>query len=147
MELIKNIAAVVGCASACIGLLITIFKPLRQHIVDVFISKSKNEKMIKDIDKIDKKLDVLIEEKEDIIKRLDRVEKNVLDNESERLKSELFACGNRCRRGIYLHAEEFEHIRQVYERYSNVLHKNHNGTREYEFIYDYYNKQDLNNTK
>ena len=144
METIKNIAAVVGCISAIIGLLMVIFKPIRQHIIDTVIHRNQSHQVAESITKINEKLNVL----DDVVKRLERVEKNVLDNESERLKAELFTCGNRCRRGIYLYTEEFEHIRQVYDRYSNVLHKNHDGTREWEFIYDYYTKQQLkNNTK
>ena len=68
---------------------------------------------------------------------------NVLENEADRLRSELFDCGNRCRRRIRLHPEEMDHIRDVYTKYSEKLHKNGPGEREFNFIVDYYNKQEF----
>ena len=44
MEIFKNIATVVGCISACIALLVTIIKPLRQSIIDSFVKKSQDTK-------------------------------------------------------------------------------------------------------
>jgi hypothetical protein len=75
--------------------------------------------------------------------RLSRVEQNVLENEADRLRSELFDCGNRCRRGIRLHPEEMEHIRVVFTKYSQKLKQNGTGEAEYNFICDYYNRQDF----
>ena len=77
------------------------------------------------------------------MKRIDGLQEKVLLNESDRLKSELFACGNQCRRGIVLHPEEFDHIREVYKKYNEELGQNHNGTMEFEYIYNYYNSQEL----
>jgi hypothetical protein len=71
-----------------------------------------------------------------------RVEQNVLENEADRLRSELFDCGNRCRRGIRLHPEEMEHIRVVFTKYSQKLKQNGTGESEYNFFCDYYNHQD-----
>ena len=78
---------------------------------------------------------------EDLNKRLTRVENNVLENEADRLRSELFDCGNRCRRGIRLHPEEMDHIHTIFRKYSEVLKQNGPGKKEYEFIVDYYNNQ------
>ena len=103
MEIFKNIATVVGCFSACIALLVTIIKPLRQGIINSFVEKSQNTKRDETIDSMDKKIDKLLEKNERLEKRLTRVEKNVLDNEADRLRSELFDCGNRCRRNIRLY--------------------------------------------
>ena len=47
MELIKNVAAVVGCVSACIALIITVFKPIRATIVN-YIKYKTNEYIIND---------------------------------------------------------------------------------------------------
>lgn len=139
MELIKNIAAVVGCVSAVIGLLVTIFKPIRESILDSIVKKSKSQQQDQDIKIIKQKLSVL----DEVILRLDRVEKNVLENEADRIRAELFDCGNRCRRGIRLHPEEMDHIRSIFDKYKNVLHKNHEGETEYDFICSYYNQQDF----
>ena len=66
-----------------------------------------------------------------------------MDNEADRLRSELFDCGNRCRRNIRLHPEEMEHIRVVYNKYSEGLHQNGTGETEFKFITNYYNRQNF----
>lgn len=143
MEIFKNIATVVGCISACMTLLVAIIKPLRQKLVNSFIQKTKDTKRDEKIDKMDKKIDTLLENNKSLDDRLTRVEENVLDNEADRIRAELFDCGNRCRRGIRLHPEEMEHIRAIYHKYKNVLHQNHEGDAEFDFITQYYNQQDF----
>ena len=141
MEIFKNIATVVGCISACIALLLTIIKPFRQWIINSFIRKSKDNKRDEKIDQMDKKIDKLLDKNQCLEDRLTRVEKNVLDNEADRIRAELFDCGNRCRRGIRLHPEEMEHIRAIYHKYKDVLRQNHEGDAEFDFITQYYNQQ------
>ena len=141
MEIFKNIATVVGCISACMALLVAIIKPLRQKIIDSFVKKSQDAKRDDKIDKMDKKIDKLLENNKNLDDRLTRVEKNVLDNEADRIRAELFDCGNRCRRGIRLHPEEMEHIRAIYHKYKDVLEQNHEGDAEFDFITQYYNQQ------
>ena len=141
IEVFKNIATVVGCISACMALLIAIIKPLRQRLIDSFIKKAKDNKRDEKIDNMDKKIDKLLESQACLDNRLTRVEKNVLDNEADRIRAELFDCGNRCRRGIRLHPEEMDHIRAIYHKYKNVLRQNHEGDAEFDFINQYYNQQ------
>ena len=141
MEIFKNIATVVGCISTCIALLLTIIKPLRQWTINSFIQKSQNAKREEKIDNMDKKIDKLLEKNESLDDRLTRVEENVLENEADRIRAELFDCGNRCRRGIRLHPEEMDHIRAIYHKYKNVLKQNHEGDAEFDFITQYYNQQ------
>ena len=141
MEIFKNIATVVGCISACMALLVAIIKPLRQWLIDSFIKKSKDTKRDEKIDSMDKKIDRLLANNECLDNRLTRVEENVLENEADRIRAELFDCGNRCRRGIRLHPEEMEHIRAIYHKYKDVLHQNHEGDAEFDFITRYYNNQ------
>lgn len=141
MELIKNIAAVVGCVMTCLGLLTTIIKPLRQRFIDSIIKKSTDTKREEKIDKMDKKIDKLLEKNQSLDDRLTRVEENVLENEADRIRAELFDCGNRCRRGIRLHPEEMDHIRAIYHKYKDVLKQNHEGDAEFDFITQYYNQQ------
>ena len=95
------------------------------------------------IHKLDSKIDKLLETNETLTTQLEQVKSNVLENEADRLRSELFDCGNRCRRHIRLHPEEMEHIRVVYKKYAEVLHQNGPGATEFKFITDYYNKQDF----
>ena len=143
MEIFKNIATVVGCISACMALLIAIIKPLRQGIIDSFVKQSQDTKRDEIIDKMDKKIDKLLENNKQLEDRLTRVEKNVLDNEADRIRAELFDCGNRCRRGIRLHPEEMDHVRTIFHKYKKVLKQNHEGDTEFDFITNYYNKQDF----
>ena len=143
MELFKNIATVVGCLSACMALLVTIIKPLRQAIINSFIQKSQNTQRDETISNMDKKIDTLLENNKKLEARLTRVEKNVLDNEADRIRAELFDCGNRCRRGIRLHPEEMEHVRAIYHKYKHILNQNHEGDNEFDFITHYYNNQDF----
>ena len=95
------------------------------------------------IQKLDGKMDKLLEKNETLTTQLEQVKSKVLENEADRLRSELFDCGNRCRRRIRLHPEEMEHIRTIYKKYSEVLHQNGLGEAEFKFITDYYNKQDF----
>ena len=143
MEIFKNIATVVGCISACIALLVMIIKPFRQWIIDSFVEKSQRANFQKEIDNLNKKLDESLANDANIQARLERVEKNVLENEADRIRTELFDCGNRCRRGIRLHPEEMDHLRTTFHKYSEILHQNHDGETEYNFIVDYYNHQDF----
>ena len=143
MELFRDIATVVGCLSAGMALLVAIIKPFRQWIINSFIQKTKDTNRDDKIDKMDKKIDKLLANNETLDNRLTRVEANVLENEADRLRSELFDCGNRCRRGIRLHPEEMEHIRVVFTKYSQKLRQNGTGEAEYDFICDYYNHQDF----
>ena len=92
---------------------------------------------------LDTKIDRLLENNENLTAQLEQVKSNVLENEADRLRSELFDCGNRCRRRIRLHPEEMEHIRAVYQKYSEMLHQNGPGEAEFKFITNYYNKQDF----
>ena len=97
-----------------------------------------NDKLIQ---ALDGKIDKLLETNENLKDQLSQVKSNVLENEADRLRSELFDCGNRCRRNIRLHPEEMEHIRVVWDKYSNKLHQNGSGEKEFNFITDYYNHQ------
>ena len=92
---------------------------------------------------LDSKIDRLLADNEDFKMQLYQVKSNVLENEADRLRSELFDCGNRCRRNIRLHPEEMDHIREVYKKYSVVLKQNGPGEKEFNFITDYYNHQDF----
>ena len=141
MEIFKNVATVVGCISACMALLIAIFKPLRQWVIDSFVRKSQYTQLFDSIKELNTKMDKSIEQNEQLETRLARVEENVLENEADRIRAELFDCGNRCRRGIRLHPEEFDHIKEIYRKYADILHQNHEGETEYNFIHNYYNHQ------
>lgn len=96
---------------------------------------------VQEIQKLNGKIDKLLDANVDLKNQIDQVKSNVVENEADRLRSELFDCGNRCRRRIRLHPEEMDHIRDVYKKYSEKLHQNGPGKKEFDFISDYYNRQ------
>ena len=148
IEVIKEIAAVVGCLSTFVAFLTLIIKPLRKRIVDKFAEKAQKQSIEKKIDSMSTKVDTIIDDNktqqdeiQEIKKEIKHIKENVLDNEADRIRAELFDCGNRCRRGIRLHPEEFDHIKEIFRKYTEVLHQNHEGETEYNFIHTYYNHQ------
>ena len=143
MEVFKNIATIVGCISACIALAMAIIKPFRKWIIDAFVRQSQAREVKSKIDNMVSMMNTSLNNNTELERRLTRIEQNVLENEADRLRSELFDCGNRCRRGIRLHPEEMEHIRVVFQKYSQKLKQNGTGEAEYNFICDYYNHQDF----
>lgn len=143
IEIIKTIAAIVGCASSLIALAVTIIKPLRKRLIESFIRKTKDTQRDEKIDKMDRKIDQLLDAQKKLETRVASVEANVLDNEADRIRAELFDCGNRCRRNIRLHPEEMDHIRAIYHKYKHVLNQNHEGDAEFDFISQYYNQQNF----
>ena len=153
IEVFKNIAVVIGCISGIIALSMTLIKPFRKWIIDSFVRQSQAKDVKAKIDEMVVMMNKSLANDAAFELRLTSVEDKVLENEADRLRSELFDCGNRCRRGIRLHPEEMEHIRVVYKKYSEKLKQNGTGKTEYDFICDYYNNQEFpeyhghNNTK
>lgn len=143
MAIFTTIATIVGCVSACLALAMTIIKPFRKWIIESFVRQSQAKEVKTKIDDMTIMMKKSLENDKAFNDRLSRVEENVLENEADRLRSELFDCGNRCRRGIRLHPEEMEHIRVVFTKYSQKLKQNGTGEAEYNFICDYYNHQDF----
>lgn len=143
MEIFKNIATVVGCISACIALAITIFKPLRQKIIDSFVHNSQQANLQTDMNNLSSKIDLLIEANEKMDNRTKKIEEHILENESDRLKSELSMYYNRCCRGLQVFPEEMLRVEEVYDRYHNKLGLNHIGTNMYDAIERYYKQQDF----
>ena len=143
MEIFKNIATVVGCISACIALAITIFKPLRQKIIDSFVRNSQQANLQTDMNNLSSKIDLLIEANKKMDDRTKKIEEHILENESDRLKSELSMYYNRCCRGLQVFPEEMLRVEEVYDRYHNKLGLNHIGTNMYDAIEKYYKQQDF----
>lgn len=143
MEIFKNIATVVGCISACIALLVTIIKPLRQKIIDSFVHNSQQANLQIDMNNLSSKIDLLIKANEKMDNRTKKIEEHILENESDRLKSELSMYYNRCCRGLQVFPEEMLRVEEVYDRYHNKLGLNHIGTNMYDAIEKYYKQQDF----
>lgn len=154
IEIIKTIATVTGCCVSIITLSGLIIKPLRKRIFNWFINVTHKEqiidlqKRVNNLEQINEKMQKLDERMtkiennnkvlDDIRHTLEELNKRTFDNERDRLRGELFNCGNRCRRGLPLYADEFRYIQSVYKKYNEELHENSIGTDEYEFIKDYF---------
>ena len=148
MELIKDIAAVIGCISAFIALITTIFKPVRKMIVNWIKHTSEASETSVAIKDINASIMELKCNMEAILKRLEQIEKSVktldervFENERDRIKAELSECASRCARGIKLYPEEKLHIDEIYSKYSNELHCNSTGSEAYHEIVKYYESQ------
>lgn len=143
MEIFKNIATVVGCISACLALAVTIVKPLRQWVIDSFVQKSQQTNLQTNIEDLNKKIDLLIQSNEQTQNKIKKIEEHMLENESDRLKSELSMYYNRCCRSLQIFPEEMLRVEEVYDRYHNKLGLNHIGTNMYDAIAKYYKQQDF----
>ena len=148
MELIKDIAAVIGCISAFIALITTIFKPIRKMIVNWIKHTSEASETSVAIKDINASIIELKGNMEAILKRLEQIENSVktldervFENERDRIKAELSECASRCARGIKLYPEEKLHIDEIYSKYSNELHCNSTGSEAYHEIVKYYESQ------
>ena len=142
MEIIKNIAAVIGCITAAIGLIGIIFKPIRKGISDLIkkiIGSSESANAIKRIDvsllALDGKIDSLYEQ-------VEKLDQRVFENERDRIKAELSEYVSRCTRGMKIYPEEKIHIDEIYAKYTNELHCNSTGSEFYHEISQYYEHQD-----
>ena len=142
MEIIKNIAAVIGCITAAIGLIGIIFKPIRKGIsnwIKKIIGSSESADAIKRIDvsllALDGKIDNLYEQ-------VEKLDQRVFENERDRIKAELSEYVSRCARGMKIYPEEKVHIDEIYTKYTNELHCNSTGSEFYHEISQYYEHQD-----
>ena len=160
MEVVKFISSILALIISAVTVSGFCIKPLRKFIINQ-ISKWSNQEsqdnaiqaqneMIQKQNEAIKKEDETIHEIKETVNQLCEVMSNLTDkvselsdrifrNEADRLRSELFDCGNRCRRRIPLSGEEFSHIQGVFKKYSNELHENGQGEDEYNFIKNYFN--------
>lgn len=166
-EIIRDIAGFLSCITVIITFLGLVLKPTRKRIETWIRKVMKSDELAstmdehtnqlhqlsKKLDAQEKKLDIQ-EEKSDaadkqilshmqgIDTRLDKLDQRVLENERDRIKSELSEYASRCARGMKIYPEEMVHIEEMYAKYSNQLHCNHTGTQNYNIIANYYKNQD-----
>ena len=166
-EIIRDIAGFLSCLTVIITFLGLVLKPTRNRIENWIRKVMKSDELVStmdahtnQLDQLSKKLDAQ-EEKLDIQEkksdaadkqilshmqgidtRLDKLDQRVLENERDRIKSELSEYASRCARGMKIYPEEMVHIEEMYEKYSNQLHCNHTGTQNYNTIANYYKNQE-----
>lgn len=149
MELIKDIAAVIGCISAFIALVTTIFKPVRKKIVNWIKHTSEASETSAAVKEINAKITALEGNVGEILERIDKIDdriktldKRVFENERDRIKAELSEYASRCARGIKIYPEEMTHINEIYYKYHETLGCNSFGTKMYDVIVKYYESQE-----
>ena len=149
MELIKDIAAVIGCISAFIALVTTIFKPVRKKIVNWIKHTSETSETSAAVKEINAKITALEGNVGKILERIDKIDdriktldKRVFENERDRIKAELSEYASRCARGIKIYPEEMTHINEIYYKYHEILGCNSFGTKMYDVIVKYYESQE-----
>ncbi len=149
MEAIKDVAAIVGCISAIIALITTIFRPARKRFIDLIKRTSEASETAIEIKEINKKITALEGITSEILgnignidKRITSLDKRVFENERDRIKAELSEYASRCARGMKLYPEDKLHIDEIYSKYADELHCNSTGTEFYHEIIKYYDQQD-----
>lgn len=152
MELIKDIATVVGCVTTCFGLVAIIVKPFRNLMkrwVQSIIGDSDISVAVKNLEtKFDKRLKELATNVDanntslkDINEKIATLERRITKDEIHRMKEIIFSCADRCRRGAYISQHEYEYVCEVFNIYSTILLQNGGGEAEFNYIVDHYNHQ------
>ena len=155
IDLIKDISAILGFILSLITFCGIVIKPLRKFIINKIRKWSNRESQDNAIqlqnEMIQKQNEAIetqkkgMQEIKDTVNQLigivSELSDRIFKNEADRLRSELFDCGNRCRRHIPLSGEEFRHIQEVFKKYSEELHCNSIGEDEYNFVKDYFNSE------
>lgn len=155
IQTIKDIGSVIGVIISTITLCGLCITPLRKSVIKKIKEWSNSDKQDEairkeneDIQELKKTLSMAIDKISDIgndIKKLNsdikELNVRVFDNEKDRLRGELFNCGNRCRRKIPLSLEEYRYIQTVGDKYLYKLHCNSIGEEEYHFIQEYFESE------
>lgn len=138
LVVIKTIGCNASYILSVLTLITLIIKPLRQWVGKKIIKFTHKD----EIDELKENYKDVKDSLVTISATLEKMQEQITGNEVDRLKGELFSCGNRCRRGIPLTLEDFRHIQNnVYRKYRVVLHQNHDGEEEYNYIRDYFNSE------
>ena len=155
VDIFKTISSIVGGILSLGTLCGIVIKPLRNAIIRKIKQWSAKDEHDKEIQKqkqiIQQQGDAIKKEEEaiqdikdalnNLVEIVSELSNRIFKNEADRLRSELFNCGNRCRRGIPLSGEEFRYVQGVFQKYSEELHENSIGEEEYNFIKDYFNSK------
>lgn len=98
------------------------------------------------IDGLDNKSSVadqkILDHMQEIDASIDKLNTRVLENERDRIKSELSEYASRCARGMKIYPEEMVHINEIYYKYHEILGCNSFGTKMYDIIVKYYEDQE-----
>lgn len=118
---------------------------LSQQRTDIEVLSTKLDKQQVEFNNIKTQSDIadqkMLTHIQEIDTSINKLDTRVLENERDRIKSELSEYASRCARGLKIYPEEMVHIEEMYSKYTNMLHCNHSGTQNYNIIVDYYKNQ------
>lgn len=118
---------------------------LSQQRKDIEVLSTKLDKQQVELNNIKTQSDIadqkMLTHIQEIDTSINKLDTSVLENERDRIKSELSEYASRCARGLKIYPEEMVHIEEMYSKYTNTLHCNHSGTQNYNIIVDYYKNQ------
>lgn len=118
---------------------------LSQQRKDIEVLSTKLDKQQVEFNNIKTQSDIadqkMLTHIQEIDTSINKLDTRVLENERDRIKSELSEYASRCARGLKIYPEEMVHIEEMYSKYTNTLHCNHSGTQNYNIIVDYYKNQ------
>ena len=121
MEIIKDVAAVVGCILSCVSLATIIFKPIRKafvnavaNIADTSEEKEFRDEILKEISSLHNKVDQMQVQVNQINNNEQKSEKALTDMIRERIVEIYYANLNTKK----LHYEEWETINALFDSYS-----------------------------
>ena len=75
-----------------------------------------------------------------IITRVEKIEKEVMENEKDRIRKEVLDFSNSCRNGIKHTEDEFKHIVTLDQKYQKLLKATGDENGVYELEYEYIKK-------
>jgi len=129
METIKNIAAVIGCISAAIALIVTIIKPIRKGIACWVTKVSKTNEQEDEISLVYDKIDELSKRIEKLTEDDCCFKKEILESMSSLKKGVGISLGNiigniynKYKKDRVLPQKEYEVMCAIFEIYSKDLH-------------------------
>lgn len=118
---------------------------IAQQRKDIEVLSAKLDKQQVELNNIKTQSDIsdqkMLTHMHEIDTSINKLDTRVLENERDRIKSELSEYASRCARGLKIYPEEMVHIEEMYSKYTNTLHCNHSGTQNYNIIVDYYKNQ------
>lgn len=118
---------------------------IAQQRKDIEVLSAKLDKQQVELNNIKTQSDIsdqkVLTHMHEIDTSINKLDTRVLENERDRIKSELSEYASRCARGLKIYPEEMVHIEEMYSKYTNTLHCNHSGTQNYNIIVDYYKNQ------
>ena len=143
VEVLSKFSAIATSLVVILGLLSTVFKPIRNSIIWLFKKlwggRDKNAELMKEIKNVENTLSKKIEDiKNDLSAKIDAVSNNADTYERKRLKDKIFEYGNRARHGDVISGEEFRNLQEIYADYVK-LGGNSIAHDEMNYITFYYN--------